>query len=260
VAAYRRAATTIAEDPRTIATIFAQEGEAGLRRIPTIGKSLARVMSRFLRQGRSKKLERLRECGTGKALLCTLPGVGLTLAQRLEDALPASSLEEVFAAARNGRLRRVPGFGIKRLRSIRESLAARLQSGDSLLPASFDDEPAVDHLLSIDEEYREKASAGQLPMATPRLFNPTGRAWLPILHTTRGNRRFTAHFVNTARSHQTGTFHDWVVITCDTKQKYGQWTVITSTRGSLKNKRIVMHREPECRRYYQNLKTQLSLL
>ena len=197
VAAYRRAATTISMYPRDVVEILSQEGEAGLRRLPGIGKSLARTLARLVRQGRSVKLERLRKQSHGKPLLCTVPGVGTKLAERMQQTLGANSLEEVFAAACDGRLRRVPGLGTKCVRSIRESLASRLQAGATLLPPCHVHEPPVAELLSIDQEYLAREAAGRLPLSAPRLFNPTGGLWLPILRTQRGNRLYNAHFANT---------------------------------------------------------------
>jgi putative hydrolase len=259
VAAYRRGAVTLANCPQDLNRVLAAEGERGLRRLKGIGKSLARTTARLLRRGRTAKLDRLRRQADGPALLRTLPGVGEQLAERLEKTLPDDSLEEVYAAAYDGRLRRVRGLGEKRLRAIRESLAFRLQAGAPLPYSDPQGEPPIADLLSIDREYRDKAARGRLPLSTPRLFNPTGQAWLPVLRTERGGLLYAAHFANSAQSHRLGRVQDWVVITCDTKERYGQWTVITATRGALRDKRLVMHREPACREYYAQLRTQLDL-
>jgi hypothetical protein len=264
VAAFRRAAATFAKCKQDVAAIFTQQGEAGLRELPGIGMSIARVAGSFLKLGRSRKLDRLRQADAGARLLGTLPGVGPQIARRVEQALGDSSLEEVFVAACDGRLRRVPGLGKKRLTAIRESLASRLQAGSSL-PYSHPpyghshDEPPVADLLSIDEEYRQKAAEGRLPMTAPKRFNPTGGAWLPVLRCKRNGREFVAHFANTARSHRLGRFREWVVITCETKEAFGQWTVVTAHRGDLSGKRLVMHREAACREHYQQQRRQLEL-
>lgn len=259
VAAYRRGAVTLANCPQDLNLLLAAEGERGLRRLKGIGKSLARTTARLLRRGRTPKLERLRRQAEGQALLRTLPGVGKQIAERLENALPDDSLEEVYAAAYDGRLRRVRGLGEKRLRAIRESLAFRLQAGAPLPDANPQGEPPIADLLSIDREYRDKAARGRLPLSTPRLFNPTGQAWLPVLRTERGGLSYAAHFANSEKSHRLGRFLDWVVITCDTKERYGQWTVLTATRGPLRGKRLVMHREGACREHYEQQQTQLDL-
>ncbi len=264
VAAFRRAAVTFAQCRQNVAELFAERGAEGLCELPGIGKSIARVAANFLRRGRSQRLERLRKSDAGEGLLRTLPGVGPRIAKRVEQTLGDSSLEEVFVAACDGRLRRVPGLGKKRLRAIRESLASRLQAG-SPLPYNNPDHENPDHetpvadLLSIDDEYRRKAAEGRLPLTAPRLFNPTGGAWLPVLRTERDGRTFVAHFANSARSHQLGRFREWVVITCESKEAFGQWTVVTAHRGTLRGKRLVMHREQACREYYAQMSVQLQL-
>ncbi|HSL81755.1 MAG TPA: DNA-binding protein, partial [Thermoanaerobaculia bacterium] len=96
--------------------------------------------------------------------------------------------------------------------------------------------------------YRERSAAGELPTIAPRRFNPRGRAWLPILHATRGDRHYTALFSNTAQAHRLGRTHDWVVIYWDGDGgRDGQCTVVTDRGGGpLQGLRVVRGREPEC--------------
>lgn len=103
----------------------------------------------------------------------------------------------------------------------------------------------MEEILDVDREYREKAAAGRLVTIAPRRFNPSRVAWLPILHTERGPRHYTALFSNTARAHAQGKTNDWVVIYCDDAQGERQCTVITSERGRLEGRRIVRGREDE---------------
>lgn len=251
VAAYRRAAATFIRCKQDLNEILNDEGEAGLRKLQGIGVSLAKATAALLRRGKFPKLERMRRIDSGEKLFQTLPGVGPELAKRVEETLGAKTLDEVYAAAWDGRLRRVPGLGNKRLRAIRESLASRLQA-DVPPPSTLPDhEPPIAELLALDAEYLQQSGKNRLPRAIPRQFNPTGRAWLPILRTTRGPRCYTVRFANTARTHETGHLGDWVIITCDTKQWYGQWTVITAQQGDLRGRRIVMHREADCREFYR---------
>jgi putative hydrolase len=105
--------------------------------------------------------------------------------------------------------------------------------------------------LELDREYREKAQAGKLRLIAPRRFNPSGEAWLPVLHTRRGLRECTALYSNTARAHELGMTHDWVVIYCDDGTRELTYTVVTAQRGVLQGKRVVRGREDECLAYYQ---------
>jgi putative hydrolase len=113
------------------------------------------------------------------------------------------------------------------------------------------EEPPVELLLDVDEQYRKESAAGHLPRIAPRRFNPSGEAWLPILHTERAEWHLTALFSNTALAHELGRTRDWVVIYFHAdSQPEGQRTVVTETRGPLEGKRVVRGREPECRAYY----------
>jgi hypothetical protein len=114
------------------------------------------------------------------------------------------------------------------------------------------DEPPLEAVLDVDREYRTKAQAGQLPRITPRRFNPQGKAWLPVLHVRRGSWHFTALYSNTARAHELGREHDWVVMYFyDGDHNERQCTVVTETRGPLVGRRVVRGRERECRDWYE---------
>jgi hypothetical protein len=107
--------------------------------------------------------------------------------------------------------------------------------------------PPVDELLDVDREYRQKAAAGALPLIAPQRFNPSGDAWLPVLHTRRGPRRYTVLFSNTPNAHRWGRTHDWVVVYDREEAGEQQYTVITAWHGPLRGHRVVAGRERECR-------------
>ena len=71
-----------------------------------------------------------------------------------------------------------------------------------------------------------------------------------MLHTEREGRHYTALYSNTARAHELGTTHDWVVIYRDDDQHSGSWTAITSSFGALRGRRVIRGREDECARHY----------
>ena len=222
-------------------------------RIPGIGVSLARSIERLARTGCSGLLTRLRGHRGPEHLFTTLPGIGLETASRIHEQLGIETLEELEAAAHDGRLGQVQGMGAKRIRGIREALAGRFRRpavAALVLPPASTFQPPVSELLETDEEYRRLAKAGRLPRVAPYRFNPTREAWLPILHTQRGDRHYTALYSNTARAHELGTTHDWVIIYRDDDGGDGQWTVVTARFGSLRSRRIVRGREAECAEYY----------
>jgi hypothetical protein len=254
IRAYRVAAETLRGLRRPLYDILETEGVAGLRRLPTIGESLARSIEQLLDTGKINLLEQLRGETGPERVFATVPGIGHTFAERIHEQLHIESLLELEAAAYDGRLAHVLGFGPRRVRAVRETLAGRFRNRlRTIEPARAQpaaSQPAVAELLDIDQEYRKKAKANRLPRIAPRRFNPTRAAWLPVLHTQRGPLHYTALFSNTAHAHELGTVHDWVVIYRDDADGAGQWTVVTAQYGGLKGKRIVRGREAECERYY----------
>jgi len=249
VQAYRRGAETVRRLERPVNEIFEQEGVEGLRKLPGIGDRLAIAIRDIVRLGRLPMLDRLRGESDVVELLRTVPGIGPVQAQRLHDDLGIDSLEDLEAAAHDGRLVNVAGLGHKRVTGIMDSLATRL---GRLRPPSVDaeEQAPVEEMLDVDREYRERAEAGELHKIAPRRFNTEGEAWLPVLHTQRGARHYSALFSNTARAHKLGKTGDWVILYYDGGGGERQATVITSQFGALKGKRIVRGREEECAQYY----------
>lgn len=152
-------------------------------------------------------------------------------------------------------LEEVPGVGPRIARVIRELLthnrlpprAVLLDSGDASAVGERTRQPSVEELLDVDQEYRRKSAAGELPLIAPQRFNPSGDRWLPVLHTRRGSRRYTALYSNTERAHRLGRSRDWVVLYTQDATGEHQYTVITSTQGALRGHRVVAGRERQCR-------------
>jgi hypothetical protein len=252
VQAYQNAATTIRELPRSVVTLLHEEGLQGLDALPNIGAALARAISLIVTSGRLPMLDRLRAEFDPVALLASIPGIGRHLAERIHDALDIGTLEELEEAAHDGRLAALPGFGPKRIQGIRDTLATRLRRpGARQTQPGADDRPTVDELLDVDREYRAAARAGRLHRIAPRRFNPERRAWLPVMHTWRDGRHYTALFSNTARAHALRRTRDWVVIYYDGPNGQQQHTIVTARSGSLAGQRIVRGRELECEVYHR---------
>jgi DNA polymerase (family X) len=244
VGAYLRAAATVRSLDEPLDHVFQARGLDGLREIPHIGETIARAIRELLTHGRLPMLDRLRGEADPVALLASVPGVGRVLANRLHEELGLETLADLEAAAHDGRLATLAGFGAKRLAGIRDSLGHRL--GRVQLPARVGVSPSVTELLDVDREYRERVDTGELQKIAPRRFNPSGEAWLPILHTRRGVRRYTVLFSNTARAHRLGATRDWVVLYGDDGDGEHRHTVITAGYGPLRGRRVVAGREEEC--------------
>lgn len=250
VGAYRRAAETVAHLERDVREIQDAEGVEGLIALPNIGRGIAGAIREILETARWGQLERLRGTLDPEKLFQTVPGLGPELATRIHDTLHVDTLEGLEAAAFDGRLETVPGVGPRRAAALRATLETMLGRRRGRQRPTMDG-PAVAVLLDVDREYREKAGAKTLPTIAPKRMNPEGKAWLPVLHTTRGEWHFTALFSNTAKAHELGMTHDWVVLYFHRgEEEEGQCTVVTETRGPLIGKRVVRGRERECRAHY----------
>jgi Holliday junction resolvasome RuvABC DNA-binding subunit len=256
VQAYQRGAETLRRLTEPVNQILRREGEEGLHKLPGVGESLARAIRTLVVTGRLPMLDRLRGESDSILLLASVPGIGKVLAARLHHDLGIDTLQQLEAAAHDGRLSEIAGIGKKRLVGIIDSLASRLERVRGSVPRLKSQEPSVEELLDVDREYREKATAGQLRTIVPRRFNPTGEAWLPVLHTRRGRRHYMALFSNTARAHQMEKTRDWVILYYDSPDGEQQCTVITSQRGPLFGKRIVRGREDECVEHYRRRETE----
>jgi hypothetical protein len=252
VAAYRRAALTIRAHPVPIVDVFARGGLEALDALPAIGPTIASQVAELAHRGGSTLLERLEGEVSPERLFATVAGIGPELAARIHRELCVETLEDLEQAAHDGRLAAIAGFGPRRVRAVRDQLAAilgrsaryRARRGTSAGPRA--PRPEVATLLAVDAEYRDGAAHGRLRRIAPRRFNPDGQAWLPILHTERDGWQITALFSNTARAHELGRTGDWVVLFYERNGDSGQCTVVTETHGPLAGRRVVRGRESEC--------------
>ena len=255
--AYRHAADTVAGPVRGgVRAVFEGEGIRGLDALPGIGPRIAAAIAELLQTGRWQQLERLRGEAAPEVLFQTIPGVGPELAHRMHEELDVDTLEALEVAAHDGRLQRLPRVGARRAAAITAALTQMLDRRRALrrattsAPHAGHDVP-LELLLDIDQEYRRRAHAGSLPTIAPRRFNPDGKAWLPVLHTTRGDWHCTALYSNTARAHELGRTRDWVVLYCeDPAHAEHSYTVVTAQNGALAGRRVARGREAECQAWY----------
>jgi len=228
-------------------------GHGRLEEIPGVGRSLSRAIAEIVETGRLGLLERLEAERSPEDAFQRLPGVGPELARRIHEELGITSLEELEVAAHDGRLESVEGIGGKRAQGIRDALAGVLARRGRWRAVELDRRPLrppAGLLLEVDREYRTEARLGHLRRIAPKRFNPGGEAWLPIMEVERDGWRLTALFSNTARAHELGRTHDWVVIYYHRDGDDGQCTVVTARSGRLRGVRVVRGREPECQRHY----------
>jgi ERCC4-type nuclease len=262
VRAYRRAAQVIERTEKSVANITDSQEER-LEDLPEIGIRIAGSIREFVHTGRLILLERLEGQVSPEDLFTTVPGIGEELAKRIHSQLHIETLEELELSAHDGRLEKVAGFGERRIRGLRDSLATMLSRSsrrrarrirflekERANKRTHQTRPSIGDLLDVDAEYRGKAESGQLKTITPRRFNPEKKSFLPILHTERGGLHYTVLFSNTARAHDLGKTRDWVVIYYDQAGHENKCTVVTEHHGPLRGQRVVRGYERECIAYY----------
>ncbi|BAF60128.1 MAG: DNA polymerase/3'-5' exonuclease PolX [Pelotomaculum sp.] len=111
IRAYRNAARVLACLEEPLEEIW-KRGE--LAKIPGIGKNIAAKINEVLATGHLKKHEELlQEIPPGLLEIMSLPGIGPKRAGLIYRKLGVASLEELARAAREGRVRSLPGMGSK---------------------------------------------------------------------------------------------------------------------------------------------------
>lgn len=242
--AYRRAADHVDALPRPVAETFTTAGREGLEAMPSIGRGIAAAIAEMLSTGRWSQLERLRGDLIPQKLFMTIPGVGPELATRLADA-HVETLEDLEHALHFGALH-VKGLGGRRRAMLSAALAERLGRPLRRHAAPAAERPPVELLLEVDRMYRERAAAGTLRTIAPKRFNPSGEAWLPVMHARHDPWHFTALFSNTRLAHELGKTHDWVVVYFHRDgEAEASCTIVTETRGENVGRRVVRGREDE---------------
>lgn len=262
VQAYRDGATTIRFLEESAADLARKDSLDDLIALPDIGRGLAGVISEYVSTGQSNLLQQLEAEAGPEAVFVQIPGIGKAFARRIVDQIHVETLPELEAAAHDGRLETVEGFGHRRVEGVRTALAGMLSRSartgqrqrveQAQASDDGDQRPSVALLLEIDAEYRKKAKAGKLKTIAPRRFNPDDEAWLPLMNITRDGWTFTVLYSNTAQAHKLRKTHDWVVIYYERNDIERQNTVVTETQGPLKGKRVVRGRAAETRAYYKN--------
>jgi hypothetical protein len=256
VRAYRAAGQTLRTLEGAVVDRVSASGAEALESLPAIGKSIAALIRELVSTGRLALLERLTGQISPQDLFSTVPGIGESLAARIESDLHVETLEDLEAAASDGRLESVPGFGPSRVRAVRDSLgnllrfSAARRARETRPRATAATDPPIELLIETDRCYLDRADRGELRMIAPRRFNPEHRSWLPVLHREGNGWSLTAMFSNTARAHQLDRTGDWVVIYYERDGDEGQCTVVSEHRGPLAGKRVVRGREVECELHY----------
>jgi DNA polymerase (family 10) len=135
--AYERAARSVEKLDRDLADVIAA-GE--LLATPGIGKGIAPIIEELAATGSSGMLEELRaQYPPGIFEMLRVPKLGLKKIGQLHAELGIASVDELEAAARDGKLAKLKGFGAKTQSQILENIAwARKRESQFLLTAGLE--------------------------------------------------------------------------------------------------------------------------
>jgi DNA polymerase (family X) len=99
-----------------------EDGSLGAAR--GIGPATLQIVSELVKTGRSSLLEELREqIPAGLVEMLSISGLGVAKIRQIHETLGIDSLPELEAAARDGRLSRLPRFGPKTAENLLKSIA-----------------------------------------------------------------------------------------------------------------------------------------
>ncbi|RMG96487.1 MAG: DNA polymerase/3'-5' exonuclease PolX [Chloroflexi bacterium] len=132
VLAYRRAAESIEALGRDINQVYA---EGKLTDIPGIGQTLAAKIEEMLTTGKLSFYERLaEEVPPSLVELLRVEGLGPKRVRQIYEVLGVTTLAELTAVAREGKLRQLPGMGAKSEAKILAAIEALARHGDDRTP------------------------------------------------------------------------------------------------------------------------------
>jgi DNA polymerase/3'-5' exonuclease PolX len=127
VLAYRRAAKTLRETPESVARL-SEQGK--LVDLPNIGATINDKVTELLATGSIAALDKvIARNPPGAVAVMHVPGIGPKTARKIFSELQITTAEEAVQAARDGRIRDVPGMGEKTEKLLIEGLSGAPQKG-----------------------------------------------------------------------------------------------------------------------------------
>jgi DNA polymerase (family X) len=184
IRAYRNAVRTIEVQTRALAPM-AEQGVAALTALPGIGKEMAGHIRELVATGTLALRDRLlAEVPRSLLDLTRLAGVGPKKARRLWDELHVATLDDLEAAARDGRLAALAGFGDTSQQKILAAIALQREHSQRFLLADVERHveallaylaggPGVDRLEVAGSYRRRRETVGDIDvLATAALPQP----------------------------------------------------------------------------------------
>lgn len=110
--AYRRAARGVESLSKDIEQIYKEGGIKAVMEIPGVGPGIGSHIEEYLKTGKIKDYEKLKsKIPKGVSELINIPGMGPKKAMLLNKKLHISSVKQLEAAAKSGKIAKLEGFG-----------------------------------------------------------------------------------------------------------------------------------------------------
>lgn len=161
--AYRRAAENVREYPEPIENM-AMESEDVVSEIDRVGDAIAGKIVEYIETGGIDELDELREeLPVDMEALTSVTGVGPKTVGALYEALSITTLDQLEAAAEDGKIQELDGFGAKTEQNILENIPFARQSQQRSRLGNA--RPVADDLLATLEAHHavdEATTAGSI--------------------------------------------------------------------------------------------------
>ncbi len=192
--AYRKAAQGIAAVKEPIEELVQAKR---LNTIEGVGESIARDIAEFLQKGTTARLQQLRQKYPSQLrALMEIQGVGPRTVAMLYERLKITTVDELEAAAKAGKLTNLPGMGEQKVRNILENIGLwrqhqqrvplhiALSIAESIVDA-LKDLPEVEQILPAGSLRRFKETVGDLDiLVATRQSQPVMERFVSLPHGT----------------------------------------------------------------------------
>ena len=159
--AYERAAEAVETLDETVADVFARGGRKALDGIPGVGPGIAAHLEEILTTGTFEEYKRMRKrVPVAVEELNPVEGIGPKMIKVLYQQLRIKNLKDLEAAARAGKIKKIPHFGAKSEEKILKGIEFLKKSKGRFLLGSI--QPTV---RDMEERLRKIPGVGQVTTA-----------------------------------------------------------------------------------------------
>jgi DNA polymerase (family 10) len=131
IRSYERASQVIESLPEPIEEVFKR---GGLEDISGVGHGISEKIEEFIKTGKISYLEELKKQYPESLIeMMEIPGIGPKKAKVIYDKFKIAGTADLAAAAKAGKIRELPGFGVKTEAAILEGIEFKRKSGGRIL-------------------------------------------------------------------------------------------------------------------------------